>query len=184
MCIRDSVDVIKGFKDAPDFSWPFRPHAVMITKDGHYLLFDNGLGRNFARIPMTPSSFSRIVEYEVVEDTSDGLGGTVRQVWEHRLTSDPSWWSMSAFVGDVDELPNGHRLIVAGALGTTLMPEAMQNVYGEGPRGALIVEVDPVTDTEVYRMVLLRKVVPNYPLTELTAYRAERIDAYAGLLGD
>ena len=174
--------VRKGFQDGAGFAWPFRPHAAKITRDGHYLLFDNGLARNFNRVPLSPASFSRAVEYEVVEDTADGMGGTVRQVWEHRLVSDPSWYSMSAVVGDVEELADGHRLIVAGAIGTTMMPDAMQAAYGDGPRGALVVEVDPATDQEVHRLFVRRNVMPDYPLTELTAYRAVRVDAYAGFL--
>jgi hypothetical protein len=176
------TDVLKGFKDGTDFAWPFRGHSARILKNGHYLIFDNGLGRNFDRIPISPDSYSRAVEYAVVENTTSGMGGTIQQVWEHRLVNDPSWYSFSAVVGDVEEMANGHRLLVAGAVGTSLMSDAMQTAYGDGPRGALIVEVDPATDQEVHRIFLRRTVLPDYPLTELTAYRATRIDAYAGFL--
>jgi arylsulfate sulfotransferase len=58
-------DVRRGFVDHPDFAWPFRPHAPVLLENGHLMLFDNGLGRNFG-LPFGPSSYSRAVEYEIV----------------------------------------------------------------------------------------------------------------------
>jgi arylsulfate sulfotransferase len=170
--------VLLGFKDRADFAWPFRPHAVMLTDDGRVLVFDNGLARNFEPVPISQGSFSRAVEYEVTEDETDGFGGTVRQVWQHVLKNDPMWYSFSPLIGDVDVLPDGHRVITSGAIGSSLMPDLFQSLYGDGPRGALIVEVDPASGEEVHTLALERKVLKDYPLTELTAYRSERLDPY------
>jgi hypothetical protein len=178
--IADS-QVLLGFKDHPDFAWPFRPHAAMLTDQGRVLVFDNGLARNFEVVPVSQESYSRAVEYEVTEDT-DGFGGTVKQVWQHALKNNPMWYSFSPLIGDVDLLPNGHRLITSGAIGSSLLPEMFQAAYGDGPRGALIVEVDPASGKELHTLALERRVLKNYPLTELTAYRSERIDPYEGFL--
>ncbi len=169
-------DVLLGFANHEDFAWPFRPHSASLLPDGHLLLLDNGLGRNFG-MPFSSQHYSRAVEYEIVEDASDGYGGTVRQVWEYRLGGEPPWHELSVMVGDVDALDNGHRLVVSGAIGSSFMLGTALEAY-DGPHGALIVEVDPNTNEELHRLWLGRP-ADELPITQFSVYRASRVDPYA-----
>ena len=171
-------DVRRGFADHADFGWPFRPHAPMLLENGNLLVFDNGLGRHFT-VPFTPQSYSRAVEYAIEEDPTDGFGGTVRQVWEYRIPADPAWHGMSALVSDVDELPNGNRLVTSGAIGSSFLIGTPLGDYGDGPHGARIVEVDPADDRVVHELRLQRVLSEDAPLTEFSVYRSERVDPYA-----
>lgn len=168
-------DVRLGFADHDDFAWPFRPHAISLLDDGHVLLFDNGLGRSFG-LPFSRDAYSRAVEYEVVEDPTDGYGGTVRQVWEFRVPADPSWHAMSVMAGDVDALPNGNRLVVSGSVGSSFLLDTPLEDY-DGPHGALILEVDPQDNRVRHRLWLGRP--EGIPITEFSVYRASRVDPYA-----
>ncbi|QQR91403.1 MAG: aryl-sulfate sulfotransferase [Myxococcales bacterium] len=172
-----SESELLGLKDHADFAYPFRPHAAMVLENGHLFLFDNGLNRNFGA-PMSSGSYSRAVEYEVTPDSSDGFGGTVKQVWQYRLSVEADWYGFSPIVSDVDELANGHRLIVFGALGSSILLGQWADAYGSGPKGALITEIDPSTDEELHTLSFERTILDNYPNTELSIYRAERMDPY------
>ncbi len=171
----EDEDLRLGFVDHPDFAWPFRPHSVSLSPEGNVLLYDNGLGRNFT-LPFGPQSYSRAVEYEVVEDTADGYGGTVRQVWEYRTPGEPPWHGFSLMVGDVDALPNGNRLVTSGAIGSSFLEGTPLGTY-DGPHGARIVEVDPEDNRELHALWLGR--VEGSPPTEFSVYRAARVDPYA-----
>lgn len=172
----EDENVRLGFEDHASFAWPFRPHAAMLTSEGNLLLFDNGLARNFG-LPLSPTAFSRVVEYEIVADTSDGYGGTVRQVWEYRIPG--AWHGMSLLVGDVDELPSGHRLVTSGALGSSFVLNSALGSHYDGPIGALVVEVDPADNREVHILEIERRIDDTHPAPEFTVYRAERVDPYA-----
>ncbi len=170
-------DVLKGFKDHEDFAWPFRAHTPTVLKNGNVLVFDNGLGRNYSYPPISPNHYSRVVEYKITPDKSDGYGGTVKQVWEYIINEDPLWYGLGLIVGSASELENGNRLIVSGSIGSTFIPDLLRPFYGEGPIGALIIEVDPKTNTEANRMFLKRYIDDtDYPNTEFSAYRANRFE--------
>ncbi|MGI6393334.1 MAG: aryl-sulfate sulfotransferase [bacterium] len=169
------LEVLNGFIDHEDFAWPFRPHSPTILKNGNLMIFDNGLARNFKYPPVFPDFYSRAVEYEIVPD-KDGYGGTIKQVWEHILENDPMWYSMAIVVSNASELENGNRLIAAGSLGTSFIPDLLRPLYGEGPIGALIVEVNPADNTELNAMRFKRYIDDDYPNPQFSAYRAYRFE--------
>jgi arylsulfate sulfotransferase len=172
------ADVRRGLVDHPDFAWPFRPHAAKLLSNGNLMLFDNGLARNFG-LPFGPQSYSRAVEYEIVQDTTDGYGGTVRQVWEYRLTADLPWHAMSVVVSNVDELPDGTRLITSGAVGSSFVLGTPMGDYGAGLIGAIVLDVDPQTHTQLHKLQFERVVDTDHPPPEFSGYRAHRVDPYA-----
>lgn len=170
------ADVLNGFTDHEDFAYPFRPHTPVILKNGNLMIFDNGLARNFSYPPIFTGHYSRAVEYEIVPDSGDSYGGTVKQVWEYVLENDPMWYSMSVVVSGANELDNGNRLITSGSIGTSFFPDQLKMLYGDGPIGAMIVEVDPTDNTEINRLFFSRYIDDEYPNTEFSAYRSYRFD--------
>ena len=175
-------DVLNGFTDHEDFAYPFRQHSPVILKNGNIMVFDNGLARNFSYPPMFSDKYSRAVEYEIVPDSEDGYGGTVKQVWEYILEDDPMWYSLGIVVSNACELENGNRLITSGSIGSSFYPDQLQMLYGEGPIGALIVEVDPTDNTELNRMFFTRYIDDDHPNAEFSAYRAYRLNLKGELL--
>jgi len=169
-------DYLKGFTETPDFRYPFRPHAAQMRTDGTLMLFDNGLGRNFSII--NPDFFSRAAIFRI-EPGEGGYGGTVQQVGEYILLSDPLWYRFSVVVGDVDDLADGTLLVTSGALGTGLYPGIIMNIYGDGPRGAYLAQIDAATGEEVHSLLIERVVSDEYPNASFSVYRAERVDLYA-----
>ena len=169
-------DVLKGFKDHEDFAWPFRAHTPAVLKNGNIMVFDNGLGRNFSYPPLSPNHYSRVVEYKIVSDKSDGYGGTIQQVWEFVFEADPMWYAYSPVVGGAFELENGNILAVSGSLGTAFLPEILMNMYGNGPFGALVVEIDKETAEELNRLSFERVIDADHQNTEFSIYRANRFE--------
>ncbi len=178
-------DVVLGFKDGDDFAWPFRPHSPVILENGEIALFDNGLTRNFSIPPWTKNSFSRAVAFSVKEDETTGYGGKVRQTWEFICppedeNADP-WEGLSVAVSDIDELPNGNRLVTSGAIGSSFLD--ILNEY-DGYRGSIIWEVDPADNTVIHKLALRRVITDEFPPTEQSSYRAERVNPYEGVDGN
>ena len=173
--ITDS-DVLNGFTDHDDFAYPFRQHTPVILKNGNLMVFDNGLARNFSYPPIFNDHFSRAVEYEIVSDSEDGYGGTVKQVWEYVLENDPMWYSLSIVVSGANELENGNRLITSGSIGSSFFPDQLKMLYGDGPIGAMIVEVDPTDNTQMNKLFFSRYIDDEYPNAQFSAYRAYRFD--------
>lgn len=169
-------DVLMGFTNHADFSWPFRAHNPTILKNGNMMVFDNGLARNFGFPPISKNSYSRAVEFEIVPDKTDGYGGTVKQVWEYVIEESPLWYGFSPVIGGASELENGNRLIVSGAVGSSFIPDQLKPSYDEGPMGALIIEVDPKTNTELNRLLFRRYIDADYPQNEFSAYRGFRFE--------
>ncbi len=169
-------DVLMGFIDHGDFSWPFRPHSPLVLENGNIMLFDNGMARNFSFPPFSPNHYSRAVEYEIIPDETDGYGGTIRQVWEYVIEEAPLWYGFSPVVSNVEELGNGNRLIVSGSLGSGFYPDPLKQMYGDGPVGALVIEVDPEDNSEKNRLFFERYIDADYPITEFTVYRAHRFE--------
>lgn len=172
-------DILKGFENHSSFIWPSRAHSAIILKNGNLMAFDNGLARNFSFPPISQNHYSRAAEFEIITDTADGKGGTVRQVWEHKIEESPLWYGMSPLVSNVSELENGNILIVSGAIGTSVMTDLLRTMYGNGPVGAIIMEVDPFTGNEKNRLVFSRYIDDNYPINEFSIYRAYRFDLNA-----
>ncbi len=169
---------LMGFKDHDDFRWSFRPHTPVILKNGNIILFDNGLARNFD--PMNPS-FSRVAEYEIIEDES-GYGGTVRQVSEYIIREDEPLEGWSIVVSDVDELPDGNWLVTSGSLGSVLFPDMFFMMYGNGPIGAYIAEYDPVAEKVMFSLTLRRHISDDHPNSPFSAYRSEKINLLDGIV--
>ena len=176
----DDLSVKQGFAPHKDFSWPFRAHNPTILKNGNIMIFDNGLARNFGPIPISADHFSRVVEYKITPD-SDGYGGTIQQVWEYVLKDNPMWYSMSIIVSGANELENGNRLITSGSLGSSFIPEMFRTLYGDGPVGAFIAEIDPKDNSEKNRITLDRYIDNDYPVNEFSAFRAYRFEISASL---
>jgi arylsulfate sulfotransferase len=168
---------LMGFEDHDEFKWSFRPHSPVILKNGNIILFDNGLARNFN--PMQPS-FSRVAEYEIIEDKS-GYGGTVRQVSEYIIREDKPLEGWSIVVSEVDELNNGNWLITSGSLGSVLLPDMFFTMYGNGPIGAYIVEYDPVSGEKAHSLTLRRFITDDHPNAPFSVYRSERINLVEGM---
>lgn len=175
-------EVLNGFVDHEDFAYPFRQHTPVVLKNGNLMIFDNGLARNFSYPPIFTDMYSRAVEYEIVPDSEDGYGGTVKQVWEYVLENDPMWYSMSIVVSSASELENGNRLLVSGSIGTSFLASQLAALYGEGPRGALIIEVDPTDNTELNRMFFSRYIDDDSPNAQFSAYRGYRFNLKGELL--
>ncbi|MBR6422596.1 aryl-sulfate sulfotransferase [bacterium] len=176
----EDLSVKQGLMPHEDFSWPFRAHNPTILKNGNLMIFDNGLSRNFEFPPISMYHFSRVVEYKIVPD-KDGYGGTIQQIWEYVLENDPMWYSMSLIVSGANELENGNRLITSGSLGSSFIPELFRNQYGDGPVGALIIEIDPKDNSEKNRIKLDRYIDDDYPINEFSAFRAYRFNISASL---
>ncbi|HNW83757.1 MAG TPA: aryl-sulfate sulfotransferase [bacterium] len=168
-------NILKGFENHNSFVWPARAHSSILLKNGNLMMFDNGLARNFSFPPISQTHYSRAAEFEIIEDV-DGKGGTVRQVWEHVINESPLWYGMSPLVSNVSELDNGNILIASGAIGTSVMTDLLRTLYGNGPVGAIIMEVDPFTGNEKNRLVFSRYIDDNYPINEFSIYRAYRFD--------
>ncbi len=84
--------VLEGFVDHPDFSWPWHQHAPQWIPPGKLFLFDNGYLRNYQVYHPT---FSRAVEYQINEDAM-----TIQQIWEYGR--DRNIEAYSEIVSDVD----------------------------------------------------------------------------------
>ena len=176
----DDLSVKQGLMAHEDFSWPFRAHNPTILKNGNLMIFDNGLSRNFEFPPISMYHYSRVVEYKIIPD-KDSYGGTIQQIWEYVLENDPMWYSMSLIVSGANELENGNRLITSGSIGSSFIPALFRNQYGDGPVGALIIEIDPKDNSEKNRIKLDRYIDDNYPINEFSAFRAYRFEISASL---
>lgn len=97
-------NVQRGEAHTEDFEWSTGQHAVKSMENGHILLFDNGLRRDFKPGP----TYSRAVEYEINEEDM-----TIRQVWSYGKKRGLELFS--PITSDVDILPTtGNMLVTAG----------------------------------------------------------------------
>ncbi len=172
------TDRLMGFTEAEDFRYPFRAHAPRLRPDGTLLLFDNGLGRNFSII--NKDFFSRAAIFDITPGEG-GFGGTIRQVHEYILQSDPLWHRLSVVIGDADDLGDGTILVTSGALGTAFYPDFIMDLYGDGPRGAYIAQIDIETGEETHSLLIERIISDEYPNSSFSVYRADRVDLYRAL---
>ncbi len=98
--------LLNGPAVSASFDWNWGQHAPVLMPNGNLFLFDNGFGRNYET-----GTYSRAVEYKIVEKDS---GGTVSQVWSYGENRGLAMFS--PIVSDVDYLPETNsRLIVSGA---------------------------------------------------------------------
>lgn len=165
-------NVLDGLINHKNFSWPFRPHKPIILKNGNLLIHDNGIFRNFNKnisfLNLSNDSiFSRAVEYKVNEKNK-----TIKQIWSYELNKYKGInLALSPITGDVDELDNGNRLITFGSIGSSF-------IYGDnytGFKGAVIVEVNPKNNEELFKLTLERK-NDNIGNVPTSVYRAELLD--------
>ena len=149
------------------FSYPYRQHSPVILENNNIMVFDNGFMRDF--IPAR--SFSRAVEYKITEDSGDGYGGTVQQVWDYTPSLDDSYFAPTG--GGARELENGNRLIAFSSVGfmlsANLTPE--QKEIASQNTKAYIVEVTPTMPAqEVFSLTLNTKSIG------MTVYSADKIN--------
>jgi arylsulfate sulfotransferase len=106
------ANVQAGLAGTEDFEWSTGQHAAKVLPNGHLLLFDNGLMRNFQQQP----TYSRAVEYAIDEEK-----GTIRQVWQYGKERGLDMYS--AITSEVDVLEKtGNRLITAGNVRQSASP--------------------------------------------------------------
>ena len=143
------------------FEWQFHQHAVEVSLDGNFLMFDNG---NWRAIPPTPGleldqSYSKAVEYEI-----DPVAMTTRQAWKYgaRLWTDPAHM-FSRFICDADQQPiTGNVLVCNGGIQEPGVPV----------RYAELIEVTHTRPpVEVFKATLRD---PG-DIDNWTIYRAERV---------
>lgn len=104
--------VQEGIAGTDFFEWSTGQHDAQVLPNGHILVFDNGLMRNF-----NPAfSYSRAVEYAIDEENK-----TVRQIWQYGKERGLDMYS--AITSDIDVLEQtNNRLIVAGNIRTGQLP--------------------------------------------------------------
>lgn len=136
-------------------------HAVEPQDDGTILYYDNGNGRaGTVDAGGDTPTYSRAVLYDVDDDT-----GQVTQLWEHRDVDDDGTPVFSAFLSDVDRLPDDNVLITHGAIAGedgTLTARLVEVVPGERPDGS--------GDTIVWDLT-----IGDGRSAGWTVYRSERI---------
>jgi arylsulfate sulfotransferase len=142
------------------FEYPYAMHAIEQLPNGHWLLFDNGVGRAIPPTPQiaTDMRYSRGVEYEI-----DATAGTVREVWSYGRERGLELYA--SIVGDVDVLPTtGNVLITFGGI----LPG------DEGTPAAHLVEVTHTTPAEVVFEVTLDDDNPAGPASRII-YRSQHV---------
>lgn len=153
--------VQEGLESTEDFAWPTGQHALNVLDNGHLLLFDNGLARNFGN----EFTYSRVVEYEI-----NDAERTIRQVWEYGRERGLDLFS--GVTSDVDVLPKtGNRFITAG------------NVrLGKLPPHAALVEITYPDNEVVFEANLFLKDAKGTGAQEWAqfdvVYRGERYPLY------
>lgn len=125
-------EVQQGTASTDDFSWPTGQHALTVLDNGHLLMFDNGLARNFSE----DFTYSRAVEFEI-----DPQNKTIRQVWEYGKERGLDMFS--AITSDVDVLPNtNNRLITAGNVRLGALPPHAKMVEVTYPANEVVFEAN------------------------------------------
>jgi len=134
--------VLEGFVDHPDFSWPWYQHAPQWIPPKNLFLFDNGYQCNYQEHHPT---FSRAVEYHIDEDAM-----TIQQIWEYGRNRGIETYS--EIVSDVDYHKTESSVV--------FMPGANQR-FG---RNGKTIEVD-YTTKEVFYEAEIRKTSPAHRVT-------------------
>ena len=150
----------KLLKPVGDVVWPNHGHAVELTPDRTYLMYDNGSSREGA--DHKSKRYSRVVEYAV-----DEAAGEVREVWQYGNRPGEEFYS--SFVSDADWLPRtGNILITDGG--------RIRDEKGEyapqfaGHHWARILEVTHTNPAEVVFELVIDDASGAW-----NVYRAERI---------
>lgn len=126
------AEVQEGVASTDEFSWPTGQHALTVLDNGHLLMFDNGLARNFSN----DFTYSRAVEYEIDEQAK-----TIRQVWEYGKSRGLDMFS--AITSDVDLLPRtNNRLITAGNIRLGTLPPHAKMVEVTFPDNEVVFEAN------------------------------------------
>lgn len=124
--------VQEGTAGTENFEWSTGQHAAKITENGHIVLFDNGLMRNF----QTEPTYSRAVEYRI-----DEKNRTIEQIWEYG--KERGLEMFSPLTSDVDLLPQtGNRLITAGNVRKSELPPHAKMVEITYPDNQVVFEAN------------------------------------------
>ncbi len=106
--------VQQGTLSSAAFGWPYGQHAAIRLTDGTIYLFDNGERRDLQNYKGQP--FSRGVVYRI-SPHPDGVGGSVRQVWDYGRERGPELFA--PVISNVDQGPiTGNRFIMPGSYTT------------------------------------------------------------------
>ena len=143
--------VLQGFVDHPEFSWPWYQHAPKLTPQGTLFVFDNGDNRHYQGQPV----FSRAVEYRI-----DDQAMTIQQVWEYGR--ERGFSTYSGIVSDVDYHDDEQSVV--------FMPGAN---FQFGPNGKTV-EVDYNTKEVLYEAEVRKEA----PASGITFHRIERLPIY------
>lgn len=127
------TNVLNGFQNSSDFSWPWYGHAPFFMPNGNLMVFDNGDNRNYGN----SSNYSRAVEYEIDEPNR-----TIKQVWEYGRNRGTE--TFGQYVSDVDYLPQTGNILFSPGFGTN----------NNGKIGGRIVEIDYQTKSVVYEVLI------------------------------
>ena len=112
----------KVLRPIGDIQWPYHMHTPSITKDGTFLIFDNGVfGARPFRTPKLPrDTFGRAAEYRI-----DEANMTVKQIWASDHKGDPDNL-ISYAMGDADEMPNTGNVLIS--YGMSITPEQAHDI--------------------------------------------------------
>jgi hypothetical protein len=90
-----------------EFAWTYHQHSPQLTPRGTLMMYDNGnyRGRPFKKPTMAVNNHSRVVEFEINEETK-----TVRQIFEFAGTPDDRFYC--PFYSEADWLPNTKNILV------------------------------------------------------------------------
>lgn len=97
------------------FEWPWGQHAPAVHPEDprRVLIYDNGNHRSYDDPVPAAENYSRGVEYLI-----DEAKMTVRQLWQYGKERGSELFT--PFIGDVDYLPGGNRLVTFGGISRNL----------------------------------------------------------------
>ena len=141
--------------------WPNHQHAVKVTPQRTYLMYDNGSNRENLAADAKP--YSRAVEYAVDEEAM-----TVREVWSYGGRSGERFFS--SFISDADWLPHTGNVLITD--GGRIRDESGDDATEfEGHRWARLVEVTHAMPAEVVFELIVDDETGRWHV-----YRADRIN--------
>jgi len=146
-----------------DFEWSWGQHAPLILPNGNLLQFDNGFGRDFEN---SSSPYSRIVEYEINDDS---VGGNISQIWQYGKERGEEMFA--PFISDVDYLKNSSTYFITA--GST----AFDLIYEPGGNGKFNRNNDQI-ETRIIEVNRNKEILFEMTLSSPimgTTYRSEKL---------
>ncbi len=142
--------VLDGDENAQDFEWNWYQHSPIILPNGNYMVFDNGLNRNYR----SDSLYSRAVEYEIDQENM-----TVRQVWNYGKELGANGYSRGA--SKVNFMPDINQVMFASGA-----------ITENGPNHGRMIEVNKETKEVKIDM----KITPPESFFSITFHNAQRFE--------